>query len=216
MLVTRFGFVVMCAAFQAQAQTAKPVPTDPPAPPPPAIRSGSAVTSRYDAHFQKYAKRFFGPGFDWRLFKAQSMAESNLNPTARSWVGARGLMQLMPRTQQEVRSKNPELRLVKHDELNIAAGIAYDRQLWQLWDGNLDVEHMREFMLGSYNAGRSTLLRAQDVAESAALDGRVWPSIKLIAPKVPRWRSDETLNYVDRIFLNLGRMDRNGQVPIIR
>lgn len=214
MLVIRVGLAVLCAALQSQAQSTGQASSEPP--PPPAVRPASAVTSRYDAHFQKYAKRYFGPGFDWRLFKAQSMAESNLNPNARSWVGARGLMQLMPRTMQEVRGKNPELRLIKHDELNIAAGIAYDRQMWELWDGNLDADHMREFMLGSYNAGRSTLLRAQDVAASAELDGRQWPNIKIVAPKVPRWRSDETLNYVDRIFLNLGRMDRNGRVVIIR
>jgi membrane-bound lytic murein transglycosylase F len=173
----------------------------------------SVVTDRYDEAFQKYAKRFFGPGFDWRLFKAQAMAESNLDPNARSWVGARGLMQLMPRTQREVLSKNPDLRAIpRPPELNIAAGIAYDRQLWQLWTADTDEAHMREFMLGSYNAGRGTLLRAQDIAETAALDARVWPSIKVVAPKVPRWRSDETLTYLDRIFLNLGRMDRNGKV----
>ena len=210
MAVARLGLAVLCASLGAPAlaQTARPAP----AAPPPNVPAASQVTDRYDAHFQKYAKRFFGPGFDWRLFKAQSMAESNLNANARSWVGARGLMQLMPRTQQEVRSKNPELRLVTHDELNIAAGIAYDRQIWQLWEGNLDEAHMREFMLGSYNAGRRTLLRAQDVAQTASLDARVWPSIKLVAPKVPRWRSDETLSYVDRIFLTLLRMDPNGRV----
>jgi membrane-bound lytic murein transglycosylase F len=212
MAPARLALVLLCASLNVpvRAQTTKPAPPAPP--PPPNLQGVSVVTSRYDPHFQKYAKRFFGPGFDWRLFKAQSMAESNLNPNARSWVGARGVMQLMPRTQEEVRVKNPELKLIKHDELNIAAGIAYDRQLWALWDGNLNADHMREFMLGSYNAGRSTLLRAQEVAESAALDARIWPSIKLVAPKVPRWRSDETLNYVDRIFLNLLRMDANGRI----
>jgi len=210
MAVARLGLAVLCASLGAPAlaQTARPAPAAPPA----NVPAASQVTDRYDAHFQKYAKRFFGPGFDWRLFKAQSMAESNLNANARSWVGARGLMQLMPRTQLEVRSKNPELRLITHDELNIAAGIAYDRQLWVLWEGNPDEAHMREFMLGSYNAGRSTLLRAQDVAASASLDGRVWPNIKIVAPRVPRWRSDETLSYLDRIFLNLLRMDDNGRV----
>src|SRR5262245_26480686 len=207
MRVARLGLVVLCASLHppvlAQARKPPSDPVLPPPPPPVLLASSTLVTPRYDAHFQKYTKRFFGPGYDWRLFKAQSMAESNLNANARSWVGARGLMQIMPRTLEEIRTKNPELRPVKHDELNIAAGIAYDRQLWELWNGNLDDAHMREFMLGSYNAGRGTLLRAQDIAESASLDGRVWPSIKLIAPKVPRWRSDETLTYVDRIFLNL-------------
>ena len=50
------------------------------------------VTDRYDDTFRKYAQRFFGPGYDWRLFKAQAMAESNLDMKARSRVGARALM----------------------------------------------------------------------------------------------------------------------------
>ncbi|HEX6053559.1 MAG TPA: transglycosylase SLT domain-containing protein, partial [Gemmatimonadaceae bacterium] len=53
---------------------------------------------RYDHVFRKYSKRYFGVGYDWRIFKAQALAESEMNPNARSWVGARGLMQLMPST----------------------------------------------------------------------------------------------------------------------
>ncbi len=60
--------------------------------------AAQALTDRYDPTFRKYSKRFFGVGFDWRLFKAQGMTESNLNPAATSWVGARGVMQLMPTT----------------------------------------------------------------------------------------------------------------------
>lgn len=43
---------------------------------------------RYDDTFSKYSKRYFGPAFDWRIFKAQGMAESNLDPKARSQVVA--------------------------------------------------------------------------------------------------------------------------------
>ncbi len=37
---------------------------------------------RYDPYFSKYTKRYFGPAFDWTRFKAQAIAESNLNPDA--------------------------------------------------------------------------------------------------------------------------------------
>ncbi|MCC7196443.1 MAG: transglycosylase SLT domain-containing protein, partial [Gemmatimonadaceae bacterium] len=161
----------------------------------------------------KYSKRFFGPAFDWRLFKAQGIAESNLNPDARSHVGARGIMQLVPNTWREVQSKNPELESITHPEWNIAAGVFYNRQLWKLWTADTDDDHRREFMLGSYNAGRSTLLRAQRIAEANALDPRAWPSIARVAPDVPRWRYQETLNYLSRIFLTLSRMDRSGRLP---
>lgn len=173
----------------------------------------TVVTDRFDGHFKKYSRRFFGPAFDWRIFKAQGMAESNLQPNARSWAGARGLMQLMPSTHREVRSKNPELQVIRGTvEMNIAAGIAYNRQLWQLWTNDSDRNHLREFMFASYNAGRSTLLRAQRLAQEGLLDHRVWPSITVVAPKVPRWRYEETLTYVERIFLNLNRMDHLGRV----
>ena len=33
---------------------------------------------KYDPYFSKYSKRYFGPGFDWRHFKAQAVAESRL------------------------------------------------------------------------------------------------------------------------------------------
>ena len=32
-------------------------------------------TSKYDRHFRKYAKHYFGPHVDWRWFKAQGIAE---------------------------------------------------------------------------------------------------------------------------------------------
>ena len=146
----------------------------------------SVVTDRYDDTFRKYSKRFFGPAFDWRLFKAQAIAESTLQIQALSHSGARGIMQLMPATYHEVRSKNPEITgHWDHPEWNIASGLAYGRQLWMSWANDSHVDYLLEFMLGSYNAGRSTLLRAQSLARERALDARVWPSIETIAPTVP-------------------------------
>ncbi|MFN8580426.1 MAG: transglycosylase SLT domain-containing protein [Gemmatimonadaceae bacterium] len=85
-------------------------------------------TERYDDAFRKYTKRYFGPTYDWRMFKAQGMAESNLDASATSWVGARGVMQLMPSTFQQVRSQQPDLRWsINNPEMNIGAGIMYDR-----------------------------------------------------------------------------------------
>jgi membrane-bound lytic murein transglycosylase F len=182
----------------------------------PSAGAQSAVTDRYDDTFRKYSKRFFGPGFVWRLFKAQGMAESNLNPDAHSFVGARGVMQLMSATYREVQSRNPDLGHIDDPEWNIAAGVWYNRQLWSQWKPQTDQAHLHEFMLGSYNAGRSVLLRAQRAALDRALDSRVWPSIQLVAPTVPRWRYNETLTYVDRIKANLLRMDSRGRVAPVR
>ena len=155
--------------------------------------------SRYDDVFRKYSKRFFGAGFDWRVFKAQGLAESNLNPQARSWVGAMGIMQLMPSTYKEIQTQNPEFAEVNNPEWNIAAGIYYDRQLWTAWTKNKFAPHRWAFVLGSYNAGRGTIRKAQNQALKAQLDVDLWPSIEEVAPKVRNWRHEETLRYVQKI-----------------
>jgi membrane-bound lytic murein transglycosylase MltF len=97
-------------------------------------------------------------------------------------------------------------------EWNIAAGIAYSRQLWDAWTNDSVAEHLREFMLASYNAGRVTLMRAQQVAKNRSLDPTRWPSIETVAPSVPRGGYDETLSYLGRILANLSDMDAHGKV----
>lgn len=167
---------------------------------------------RFDDQFRKYSKRYFGVGFDWRLFKAQGMAESNLDSAATSWVGARGIMQLMPNTFQEISSKNPEMSRIDDPEWNIAAGIYYDRVLWRLWAADSVEDHRREFMLASYNAGRGTILSAQATARRDSLDHRTWPAIESVAPKVRRWRYQETLGYVKKVDSNITRLDDKGRI----
>ena len=65
---------------------------------------------KFDSYFSKYSKRFFGPNFDWRFFKAQAVAESRLKPDAQSHVGAQGIMQIMPRTFDEIVRKYPQIK----------------------------------------------------------------------------------------------------------
>jgi membrane-bound lytic murein transglycosylase F len=166
---------------------------------------------RYDDVFRKYSKRYFGVAYDWRLFKAQGMAESNLDEMAESPVGARGIMQLMPATFQEIATRNPEFRRIDDPEWNIAAGIFYDSHLWQQWKRDSVQEHRNEFMLASYNAGRGTIRNAQQMALKEKLDHRSWPNIEAVAPRVGRWRYRETLSYVKRIRDYLARLDDKGR-----
>jgi membrane-bound lytic murein transglycosylase F len=179
---------------------------------PTAAAQPRAPADRYDDTFRKASKRSFGPAFDWRLFKAQGMAESNLDPTARSRVGARGLMQLMPSTYREIASENADLAMIDNPELNIEAGIAYDRQLWLRWANDSVTDDRRQFMFASYNAGRGTLLNAQRRARERQLDPRRWRNIERIAASVPRWRHAETLDYVGKIEVNITRLDDRGRI----
>jgi membrane-bound lytic murein transglycosylase F len=179
---------------------------------PTAAAQPRAPADRYDDTFRKASKRSFGPAFDWRLFKAQGMAESNLDPTARSRVGARGLMQLMPSTYREIASENADLAMIDNPELNIEAGIAYDRQLWLRWANDSVADDRRQFMCASYNAGRGTLLNAQRRARERQLDPRRWRNIERFAASVPRWRHAETLDYVGKIEVNITRLDDRGRI----
>ena len=155
--------------------------------------------SEYDHIFKKYSKRYFGPAYDWKIFKAQGIAESGLSPDAESNVVAKGIMQLMPSTYEEIKSRNPDLLEINDPEWNIAAGIYYDRQLWRSWEDILNDPDKKYFTFGSYNAGKGTIQKAQDKAKEKKLDHKSWNSIKEIAPEVPKWRHKETLEYVTKI-----------------
>jgi soluble lytic murein transglycosylase-like protein len=163
-------------------------------------------SDRYDAYFKKYTKRYFGVGFDWKLFKAQGMAESGLSPTAKSWVGARGIMQLMPSTYHDISSHRPEMTSIDDPQWNIAAGIMHDRDMWTLWKDSVPDDDRWRFMFGGYNAGEGTIFRAQEVARASKLNERTWPNIESVAPTVPRWRYKETLGYVHTIQENRKRL----------
>jgi soluble lytic murein transglycosylase-like protein len=163
-------------------------------------------SDKYDSYFKKYAKRYFGVGFDWKLFKAQGMAESGLSPTAKSWVGARGIMQLMPSTYHDISSHRPEMTSIDDPQWNIAAGIMHDRDMWTLWKDSVPDDDRWRFMFGGYNAGEGTIFRAQGVARASKLDHRTWPNIESVAPTVPRWRYKETLGYVHTIEENRKRL----------
>jgi membrane-bound lytic murein transglycosylase F len=169
-------------------------------------RQSRKATERYDPIFQKYTKRYFGVGSDWQMFKAQGMAESDLTPTARSRVGARGIMQLMPSTYGQIRSALPSFGAIDSPEWNIAAGILHDRDLWTLFKKDVPDSARWSFVFAGYNAGEGTIMRARRTAADARLDNRDWRSIETVAPRVERWRYTETLDYVRKIHANRASM----------
>ena len=155
----------------------------------------------FDTHFKKYSKRFFGVGFDWQYFKAQAVAESNLREDALSPVGAVGVMQIMPRTFQEIQRKNPAITgSVDQPRWNIAAGIQYDRQHFVVWADDRSLVERLKFTFGSYNAGRSSILRAQQFALGEGLNALLWDPVAGELSRVTGRRSQETVTYVARVL----------------
>jgi membrane-bound lytic murein transglycosylase F len=103
--------------------------------------------SVYDALFKKYAKEI---DWDWRLLASLAYTESNFDTTAVSWAGARGLMQLMPRT---AKAMGVPAGRESNAEESVKAAVKYiadvDRGLRMVPDRNERIH----FILAAYNAG---------------------------------------------------------------
>ena len=92
------------------------------------------------APFINSAARKFN--LDPALIKAVIQVESAFDPNAVSWAGARGLMQLMPKTADMLNVKN-----CFNPQENILGGSRYLRSLLDRFGGNL------ELALAAYNIG---------------------------------------------------------------
>jgi len=151
-------------------------------------------TDEYDHLFRKYTKHYFGAHFDWHWFKAQGIAESGLKADALSPVGARGIMQILPATYQEIRERNRFMADIDEPRWNIAAGIFYDRQLYRKWKKKRDIhtEERLNFAFGSYNAGYGNILKAHKRARQRNPVVKRWEQVAAHAPR-------ETRHYVKRI-----------------
>lgn len=150
-------------------------------------------TDKYDRHFRKYSKRYFGPLFDWHWFKAQAIAESGLNANAVSHVGAVGLMQIMPDTFKEINDKHPHFAEVSKPRWNVAAGIYYDQLLYRKFPSTPEQDRLY-LALASYNAGYGRILNA---SRKIKTDAPLWNEVR---PHMPR----ETRAYVSRIRKLMG------------
>ena len=146
-------------------------------------------TDKHDPHFRKYSKHYFGPNFDWRWFKAQAIAESGINTNARSKSGARGIMQIMPSTYQEIQEENPHMKDIDSPRWNIAAGIYYDRQLYNRWKSPPVGEERLYFTFGSYNAGYT---RIKNTLKKVGTPAVTWEHVESHMP-------GQTRHYIRRI-----------------
>ena len=150
-------------------------------------------TDKYDHHFKKYSKRYFGPQKDWHWFKAQAIAESGLDPKARSKAGALGIMQILPATFGDIQKKQPTFTSLMDPKWNIAAGIFYDRQLYKKWmKTDLPTGQRLAFAFASYNAGHRRMRKAYNKVEQAEGTIYSWGQVAPLAPKATR-------HYVQRI-----------------
>ena len=165
----------------------------------------TGTLSPYDEWFREYARI---PGWDWRLVASQAYQESRFNPNARSWAGAIGLMQIMPRTARELKVNPRDVRQ------SIEGACRY---LWKMddrWKKVIPSESERtKFILASYNVGLGHVEDARRLAEKHGNDPSKWDDVAywlvrkstraVYNDPVVRYgfaRGTEPVNYVDAIL----------------
>lgn len=161
--------------------------------------------SPWDDTFRKYGS---DTGIDWRLLAAQAYQESQFRPSARSWAGAVGLMQVLPRTARELGTGQDLL----DPEVSIRAGALYMRKLMDDYFDDLPDEEMRvRFALGAYNAGPGHIRDGRRLASEKGYDPNRWfGHVETVLPLLSRGayasraaygycRCRETVEYVRRI-----------------
>ena len=170
----------------------------------PMLRRG--VISYYDELFKRYAR---GIGWDWGLLAAQCYQESTFDPDATSWAGARGLMQIMPKTADHLGLPRDQ---INDPEQNIAAATRYLHELEHEFQYIHDRTERQNMVLASYNGGIFHIQDAMRLCERDSRNPQRWDDVRAYVLKLkdPNYYQDtlvhygymrgtETADYVDKI-----------------
>ncbi|MFC3152147.1 transporter substrate-binding domain-containing protein [Litoribrevibacter euphylliae] len=126
----------------------------------------SGQLSPYDSIVRPLAK---DKRFDWRMIVSQMYQESRFNPKARSHVGAKGLMQVLPRTGKEL-----GIHDLYNPEANIRAGVFYLDWVRDRFPKQLVPAERVLFALAGYNAGYGHVQDARRLARKKGWNPDQW------------------------------------------
>jgi membrane-bound lytic murein transglycosylase MltF len=142
--------------------------------------------------FKTYGDRY---DVDYLLMAAQGYQESGLDQSAKSSVGAVGVMQLMPDTGREQRVGD-----IHQVEPNIHAGVKYFRFMMDTFykDDPMDRLNKGLMTLASYNAGPGRMRQLRAETARRGLDPNVWFGNveRVVSERIGR----ETVTYVSNIY----------------
>lgn len=128
---------------------------------------GGNKLSPFDSLIRKGADTL---GWDWRLLASLVYQESRFLPQGESWAGARGLMQLMPRTANKFGASD-----LDDPRQSLKAGVGYLKYLDNYWLKKIpDPDERLKFILASYNVGLSHVVDAQKLTKKHGKDSQVW------------------------------------------
>jgi len=118
--------------------------------------------------FERYAQQY---SFDHLLLMAQGYQESRLDHSARSPVGAIGIMQVMPDTGRSLKVGD-----IREIEPNIHAGTKYLDILRRKYFDSPEIDPIDRtyFSFAAYNAGPGNIHRMRMLAKAQGLDPDVW------------------------------------------
>jgi membrane-bound lytic murein transglycosylase MltF len=143
------------------------------------------------AFFEKYGNQY---AFDPLMLAAQGYQESQLNQSAKSHVGAVGVMQLMPATGEQMKVGD-----IHTTEANIHAGAKYMDQLMTTFsDAHFSEGNRPLFAFASYNCGAGNVAKARKTAEGRGLDPNKWfNNVELV---IGEQIGTQTTTYVRNIY----------------
>lgn len=171
--------------------------------------STAGRVSPFDQLFKKYAEQY---DWDWKLLASQAYVESKFDTTAVSWAGARGLMQIMPRT---ARGYGQTAKSVMNTDIAVETSLKLLRDLDKQLTSRVPDEHERKkFVIAAYNSGLAHVLDAIALAEKYGLDPQKWDdnvATAILWKSNPRYYRDpvvrfgysrgrETFDYVNRVY----------------
>lgn len=153
------------------------------------VRSGKI--SNWDDLLKKDSKEL---NWDWRLLASMVYQESRFQPKATSWMGAFGLMQLMPGT-----AKLYGVDSLSSPAENLRAGVSHlkvlDRRFSKIIE---DPVERRKFVLAAYNVGIAHVFDARRLAEKYGRDPNKWDdnvAYFLLNKSDPKYYNDSVVYY---------------------
>lgn len=174
----------------------------------------------YEQYFKQYAPLI---GWDWELLAALCYEESRFNPQARSYSGAVGLMQLMPKTATRFGLNDSTIYI---PECNIRAGVEYIGRLQQIFAFIKDSTENQYFVIASYNAGPAHIMDARRLAKKYGKSAYQWADhtefylsqlqdetyySDTTAVQYGAFDATQTISYVRKVMRTYRRIQRTAQ-----
>ncbi len=164
--------------------------------------NSAGILSPYDSMIKEVAD---STEMDWRMLTAIVAQESQFNPRSKSWAGAVGLMQIIPRF-----SEVKQLDMLYDPKTNLYEGVRILKEHLRHYS-YMDTTDRWKFTLAAYNAGQGHVADARRLAIDQNRDPNKWENVAdaLLKLMQRRYYKDarygfcrgvETVNYVREIF----------------